>query len=57
MMKTTENKTTNLSKEAGYLKELYQEWSGRMAANPNMTLEDIEAFLTNGKNQRSSLKM
>ena len=44
MMKTTENKTTNLSKEAGYLKELYQEWSGRMAANPNMTLEDMRSL-------------
>ena len=43
-MKSTENKTTNLSKEAEYLKELYQEWSGRMAANPNMTLEDMRSL-------------
>ena len=36
-MKTMEKKLLIISKEAGYLKELYQEWSGRMAANPNMT--------------------
>jgi len=44
MMKSSENKTAILSKESDYLKELYQVWSNRMVANPNMTIEDLRSL-------------
>src|SRR3954454_13770590 len=43
-MKSMEKKTVIVSKEADYLRDLYQEWNGRMAANPNMTLEDLRSL-------------
>ena len=43
-MKSIEKKTVILSKEADYLRELYQGWGDRMAANPNMTLEDLRSL-------------
>lgn len=43
-MKSSENKTAILSKESDYLKELYQVWSNRMVANPNMTIEDLRSL-------------
>jgi epsilon-lactone hydrolase len=43
-MKSTENKTVTLSKEADYLRALYQGWSERMNANPNMTIEDLRSL-------------
>ena len=43
-MKSMEKKTVIVSKEADYLRALYQEWSGRMGANPNMTIEDLRSL-------------
>ncbi|WP_338451034.1 alpha/beta hydrolase [Niallia oryzisoli] len=43
-MKSSENKTAILSKESDYLKEIYQVWSNRMTANPNMTIEDLRSL-------------
>ncbi|WP_404331936.1 alpha/beta hydrolase [Mesobacillus maritimus] len=43
-MKSIENKTTTLSKEADYLRALYQGWGERMTANPNMTIEDLRSL-------------
>ena len=43
-MKSIEKETVILSKEADYLRALYQEWSDRIAANPNMTIEDFRSL-------------
>ena len=43
-MKSMEKKTVIVSKEADYLRALYQEWSDRMEANPNMTIEDLRSL-------------
>ena len=39
-----EQKTKIVSKEADYLRALYQDWSDRMEANPNMTLADLRSL-------------
>ena len=43
-MKSIEKKTVILSKEADYLRALYQDWSDRMVANPNMTIADFRSL-------------
>lgn len=43
-MKPMNQKTVNISKEADYLRALYQEWSDRMAENPNMTIQDFRSM-------------
>ena len=43
-MKSMEKKTVIVSKEADYLTGLYQDWSDRMAANPNMTIADFRSL-------------
>ncbi len=44
IMKSMEQKTKVVSKEADYLRALYQEWSDRMGANPNMTIADFRSL-------------
>ncbi|MCM3588379.1 alpha/beta hydrolase [Mesobacillus maritimus] len=43
-MNSIEKKTTTLSKEANFLRDLYKGWSDRMEANPNMTIEDLRSL-------------
>ena len=43
-MKSMEQKTKIVSKEADYLRALYQDWSDRMEANPNMTIADLRSL-------------
>ena len=43
-MKSMEKKTVIVSKEADYLRALYQDWSDRMVANPNMTIADFRSL-------------
>ncbi|KOO52636.1 esterase [Viridibacillus arvi] len=39
-----EQKNKIVSKEADYLRALYQDWSDRMEANPNMTVVDLRSL-------------
>lgn len=43
-MEQMEKNTVIVSKEAEYLRALYQDWSERMAANPNMTIADFRSL-------------
>lgn len=43
-MESKEKNIQSISKEADFLRELYQEWSDRMNANPNMTIADFRSL-------------
>lgn len=43
-MSSTEQTKVVVSKEADYLRALYQEWSDRMEENPNMTVADFRSL-------------
>lgn len=43
-MEVKKSSTEIPSKESDYLRALYQDWSDRMVANPNMTMSDMRAL-------------
>lgn len=43
-MKSMEQTTKIISREADYLRVLYKDWSDRMVANPNMTVADFRSL-------------
>ncbi|MBB6446801.1 alpha/beta hydrolase [Bacillus benzoevorans] len=43
-MNSMEQTSNTVSKEADFLRALYQDWSDRMVANPNMTIADFRSL-------------